>query len=561
VNVDEFLAQLTLEEKIGQLLMQYVYGCAADAPDPRNTQRYGVATPAEVVAKYRLGGVIYFNWANNIGRPGQIAEFSSGLQAGVPALADPGDDMPARIPLLIGTDAETGQANQIGPPATQFPGAMALAATQDPANTRTAYAITGTELRAMGINACFAPVADTNLNPANPVIGVRSFSSDPAVVCDHVTAAVDGLQSDAGISAASKHFPGHGDTTTDSHSGLPVITHVPLDWELLDAPPFRAAIAAGCDMIMTGHLSFPALDPTGAPATLSEQMLSGLLREKLGYDGVIITDSLRMRGIRQGCDDGEVAVRALSAGADLLLEPAEPDTAVEAIRAATESGRLALSQIDASVRRILTMKSDRVVFDTPSAGSAAVVDTVGSIDHHTWADRIAAATITVLTDDENLVPLWRRPTAVVGSNGDVVNALAKELADAGIQTRTETISPGQAGRYRASRAAQETGQTIVVLDDACRDPAGSDGQAGLLRAVQSATRRVMVIAVTSPYDAELASGPGSWLLTYSKAPIAIRALAHVLLGQQSATGRLPVSIRGGTSDQRQFDYGAGLRRR
>jgi beta-N-acetylhexosaminidase len=559
VNVDEFLAQLTLEEKIGQLLVQYVYGSAADAPDPRNTRRYGVATPAEVVAKYHLGGVIYFGWADNIGQPGQIAGLSSGLQAAVPALADPGSDMPGRIPLLIGTNQETGQVNPVGPPVTQFPGAMALGATQNPTDTRTAYAITGTELRAMGINACFAPVADTSLNPANSVIGVRAFSSDPAMVADHVTAAVEGLQSDAGISAASKHFPGHGDTSTDSHRALPVITHVSLDWELLDAPPFRAAIAAGCDMIMTGHLSFPALDPTGAPATLSQKILYGLLREKLGYDGVIITDSLRMQGIRHGRGDGEIAVGALSAGADLLLEPADADVAAEAIRAAIDSGRLASSQIDASVRRILAMKSSRLDFDATPAGSAAVIDTVGTVDHHTWADRITAATVTLLTDDENLVPLWRRSTAIVGSNPEVIDRLAKELADAGIQTRTETIPPGRAGRYRASRAAQETGQTVVVLDNACHDPAGSDG-AGLLSAIQSATRRVIVVAVGSPYDARLARGPGSWLLSYSKTPIGIRALARVLLGQRSATGRLPVSVRSPT-DRPQFDYGAGLGRR
>lgn len=559
MNVDEFLAQLTLDEKIGQLLVQYVYGATADAPDSRNTDRYGVATPGEVVAKYRLGGVIYFAWAGNTDAPLQIAELSTGLQNSVPPLAEQASEMPGRIPLLIGTDQETGRVSRIGPPATQFPGAMALGATQNPPDTRTAYAITGSELHAMGINACFAPVADVNINPANPIIGTRAFSSDPAVVSDHVGAAVAGLQADAGICAAAKHFPGHGDTSTDSHHSLPVITHVELDWELLDAPGFRSAIGAGTDMIMTGHLAFPSLDPTGEPATLSPLVLRDVLREKLGYDGVVITDSLEMQGVRERYDDGEIAVRALLAGADLLLQPADPDAAVTAIRSAVDSGRIPSGSIDASVRRILAMKRDRGFFDTAAMGPAAVVDTVGTTDHHAWADRITAGTITLLTDDDHLVPLRRQPTAVVGSCARTVERIAGELADSGFDIRTEIAAPGQAGRYRISRAAREAGQVVLVLDDAWHDPDGAEGQAGLVSALHSEAVRLVVAAVGNPYDARLATGPAGWVLSYSSTPESLDALSRVLSGQQRATGRLPIGIRDG-ADQTRFPYGAGVQR-
>lgn len=559
MNIDELLSQLTREEKIGQLLVQYVYGSSASTSDARNMQRYGVATPAEVVAKYRLGGVIYFAWAENTTTPAQIADLSQGLQAGVPRLREPSPEGPDRVPLLIGTDQETGRVTRIGPPATQFPGAMALGATQDPAQTRTTYAISGTELHAMGINACFAPVADVNTNPANPVIGVRAFGSDPAAVSDHVSAAVEGLQSDAAICAATKHFPGHGDTGTDSHSALPVITHVRLDWQLLDAPPFRAAIAAGTDMIMTGHLAFPTLDSSGDPATLSHPILTGLLREELGYDGVVITDSLQMAGVRQRYDDGEIAVRALAAGADLLLQPADPQAAVDALDAAVDSGRISEQRLDASVRRILAMKRDRGIFDTVPTGSAAVAGVVGAIDHHAWADRITDNTITLLTDDDRLIPIRRGMTAVVGSNQTVIDQLVKSLGDAGIEVRSEVAQPGQAGRYRITRAAQEATQTILVLDGAASDPAGDDGQAGWVSLLQTATERLIVAAVPDPYDARLATGRGSWLLSYSAVPIAVDALARVLLGQHRPTGRLPVEILDRVN-QPQFGYDSGIQR-
>ena len=297
-----------LEELVGQLVVPYVNGSTADETDEENRRRFGVATPAEAVRALHLGGVIYFAWSRNTRSPAQIAELSLGLQS-----AGGGS-------LMIGIDQEIGGVDRIGPALTPLPSQWALGGSGDPALTAEAYLITARELRALGITTDYAPVADVNVNPDNPVIGVRSFGADPAIVAEHTAVAVRVLQY-GGFSAVAKHFPGHGDTSVDSHLSLPVIAHSPAQWEHLDAPPFRAAIAAGVDGVMTGHLAFPELDPTGAPATLSAPLIA-LLRD-LGFEGVILSDSLRMEGVRV-TDDSEVAIRTLEAGADVILDPPGP---------------------------------------------------------------------------------------------------------------------------------------------------------------------------------------------------------------------------------------------
>lgn len=330
-----------LEELVGQLFVPYVNGSSADEPDEDNRRRFGVASPAEAVRELHLGGVIYFAWSRNTRSPAQIAELSAGLHsAGGGA-------------LMIGIDQEVGGVDRIGAALTPLPSQWALGGSGDPALTAEAYLITARELRALGITADYAPVADVNVNPDNPVIGRRAFGADPTVVAEHTAVAVRVLQY-GGISAVAKHFPGHGDTHVDSHLSLPVITHTPAQWEHLDAPPFRAAIEAGVDGVMTGHLAFPDLDPTGAPATLSAP-LTALLRD-LGFDGVIISDSLRMEGVRVA-DDSEVAIRTLEAGVDVILDPPWPERAIAAVVGAIRSGRLSEARIEESVRRVQAMNS------------------------------------------------------------------------------------------------------------------------------------------------------------------------------------------------------------
>ena len=333
---------LTLEQKVGQLVVAYVTGASADEADPHNVERFGVATPAAAVRDLHLGGVIYFAWSRNTQSPGQIGELSAGLQAA------------AEVPVMIGIDAEVGGVNRIGPAMTRLPDQWALGASGEPERTAAAYATTARELTAMGITVDFAPVADVNLDPANPVIGRRAFGADPDLVAAHVAAAVTALQAE-GVSAVAKHFPGHGDTAADSHVSLPVVTHDLATWAAVDAPPFRAATRAGADAIMTAHVAFPGLDRSGAPATLSRLIMGGLLRQEIGFAGVVVTDSLRMEGVRVAADE-EVAVRAVEAGADVILDPPWPARVVGALLAAVRSGRLEEHRVDDSVRRILAMK-------------------------------------------------------------------------------------------------------------------------------------------------------------------------------------------------------------
>ena len=546
-DVEQLMAGMDLQDKIGQLIMHLVYGSSADEPDDRNTELFGVPTAAEVVAKYRLGGVIYFAWAGNTADPQQIGRLSNGLQQAATSATG--------IGLLIGTDQETGRVARMGPPATQFPGAMALAAAQDLGAVRQAYAITGSELAAVGIRACFAPVADVNIDQANPVIGIRSFSSESDVVADCVGAAISGLQRDSGVAAAAKHFPGHGDTGTDSHHALPVVTHSAEDWETIDALPFAEAVRAGSDMIMTGHLAFPSIDPSGDPATLSHPILTGLLRERLGYSGVIITDSLRMQGVRELYGDGEVAVRAIEAGVDILLEPADPDAAVTALTEAVTSGRLGRQRIDDSVRRILTLKQRRELLRPQPTDPDRITALVGNPEHLQRASRITAATTTLVRDDELQIPLDRAPVGLLGADEAVLQQIEAGLRDAGLQVHSlfTGARPDRDTINRARALAHPLSQTVIVTSAGWQ----SRWQRTLIRAVRDVAPRVSLIGVTDPYDAGLVTAGGTILLSYSKTPQAIDAVIDVLLGRTRPSGRLPVSV-GENRDHPLFPFRAGI---
>ncbi|SDS91863.1 beta-N-acetylhexosaminidase [Friedmanniella luteola] len=544
--VQETLHQMSLEQKVGQLFVPYVTGATADTASPENLERFGVATPAEAVRELHLGGVIYFAWSDNTQDPEQIARLSNGLQEAALERGgrSTGKDRGPAIPLTIATDQETGLVARVGPPATQFPGAMALGAGRDLRATRDTYGITGTELRAVGINADYAPDADVNVNPANPIIGVRSFSSRPALVADHVTAAVRGLQFDGEVSAVAKHFPGHGDTGTDSHSELPVITHTRAQWEQVDAPPFKAAIAAGVDSIMTAHISFPVLEPNGDPSTLSRKVLTGLLREELGYQGVIATDSLRMAGVRAKYSDAEIAIRAVEAGADVLLDPQQPVVQYQAVLDAVRSGRLTEQRLDESVRRILAMKYRRGVVQDPLVEVQRVARTVGTAAHLARAQQITDGTPTLVTDDADLVPLPSGSTLVTGSSATGVPLLAGKLAARG--HRAEGFTTGSAPADATIAAAvtrAATHDTVVVMtSSATKDPA----QQELVAALQRTGKPVLVVAVGHPYDISVLPGVPSYLVTCSTTPVALESLARLLDGAITPQGTLPVDIPSAT---------------
>ncbi|MER5420633.1 beta-N-acetylhexosaminidase [Streptosporangium roseum] len=376
-KVEAVLARMSVEDKVGQLFMPVLYGSAADTVSGENQARFGVGTPAKAVARYRPGGVILFPWAGNVKNVRQVVALTNGLQKASP-----------EIPLLIGADQENGRVSRMAPLVTEMPGASVIGSTGDPSLARKAAKVTGTELRALGINLDFAPVADVNINPRNPVIGPRAYGSDPKKVAPMVAAAVQGFH-DAGIASTAKHFPGHGDTNVDSHSGLPVIQHSLSQWNKLDAPPFAAAIGKNIDAIMSAHVVMPKLDPSGDPATLSKPILTGLLREKLGFDGVVSTDALDMAGVRKKYGDGQVAVRAIQAGVDLLLMPPDFPKAYGAVLAAVKSGKISTARLDQSVRRLLKLKAARGLLDrAPVTDPAEAERVLRSAEHRKVAQLI-----------------------------------------------------------------------------------------------------------------------------------------------------------------------------
>ncbi|GAA3371766.1 glycoside hydrolase family 3 protein [Streptomyces sannanensis] len=555
--LQQLIDRMSLEEKVGQLFVMRVYGHSATAPDQAdidaNLGEIGVRTAAELIAKYHVGGIIYFAWAHNTRDPHQIADLSNGIQRA-------GLAQPTPVPLLISTDQEHGIVARVGKPATLMPGAMALGAGASRADAREAARIAGTELAAMGITQNYAPVADVNVNPANPVIGVRSFGADPQAVAALVAAQVQGYQL-AGVAATSKHFPGHGDTATDSHYGLPMITHTAEQWERLDAPPFRAAIDVGIESIMTAHIVVPALDPSEDPATLSRPILTGILRERLGYDGVVVTDSLGMAGVRQKYGDDRVPVLALKAGCDQLLNPPSLDIAWNAVLRAVRTGELSEARLDQSILRILRLKTKLGLFRDPYVSHGGVDRAVGKPSHLAAADKIAERTTTLLANDGGLLPLSASaqpellvvgadPASPSGTTGPPTTVLAGALGELGFRaTALSTgITPTRA-RIDAAVAAAAGKDAVIV---ATYNVSATSPQRTLVAELAATGVPVVTVAIRNPYDiawiwgsprTDSGGGRRAALATYSWTDVELRAAARVIAGKAAPRGALPVPVQ------------------
>ncbi|WP_329350802.1 glycoside hydrolase family 3 protein [Streptomyces sp. NBC_01261] len=542
------ISRMTLPEKVGQLFVMRVYGHSATAPDQAdidaNLSEIGVRTAAELIAEYHVGGVIYFTWAHNTRDPQQIADLSNGIQK-----ASLG--RPRGLPLLVATDQEHGIVCRIGAPATLFPGAMAIGAGGSRTDARALGRISGAELRAMGVNQDYSPDADVNVNPANPVIGVRSFGADPDAVAALVAAEVKGYRSSR-VAATAKHFPGHGDTAVDSHFGFPVITHSREVWEALDAVPFRAAVRAGIDSIMTAHIMVPALDDSGDPATLSHPIVTGILRGELGYDGVVITDSLAMEGVRQKYGDDRVPVLALKAGVDQLLNPPSLDVAWNAVLKAVQGGELTEARLDESILRVLRLKERLGLFEDAYVSRAGVDRTVGSAAHLSAADRIAERTTTLLVNSAGLLPLSRRthgrvlvvgadPASPTGTTGPPTGVLAAALGESGFTaTALSTGTAPSASTVAKAVAAAREADVVVV---ATYNVTAADAQKTLVEQLVATGTPVVAVAVRNPYDVAQLPSVTAYLAAYSWTDVELRAAARVIAGRVRPRGKLPVAVR------------------
>jgi beta-N-acetylhexosaminidase len=561
-NVLKILNKMTLEEKVAQLFVLQVYGTSADTTDPTavaaNQKLWGVDNPQQLIAKYHPGGIIYYAAdPPNLVSPQQVAHLSNGIQQAAMHTRVP-------IPVTITTDQEQGSiVTRVPAPFTQFPGAQALGAARSPKNAFTTSKITGQELKAIGITQDYAPDSDVNVNPANPVIGVRSPGSDPSLVAKIASAEVDGYQA-AGVIATAKHFPGHGDTDTDSHTGVPIINHTKEQWEKLDLPPFKADIAHGVDSIMTAHIIVPALDPSGDPATLSKPILTGILRDQLHYKGVIVTDALGMAGLRAKYGDDRIPVLAVKAGVDQLEKPPADATGKglyalqrDSLVNAVNSGEISESRIDESVYRILKQKLDHGLFRHPYVDESKVAKVVGTPAHLATEQKITDQTTTLVKNDA--LPLKKDVAKVFVTGYGVVTTqtLANDIAKRGPATTVYATgtTPSQATIDQSVAQAQASDVTVVTTNAAWN----STAQQNLVKALLATGKPVIVASVRDAYDIGYFPDAKNYLVTYGYTPASLEALTKVLFGEISPHGKLPVMVPvAGHPDQTLYPFGYGL---
>jgi len=531
---------MSLAERAGELFM---IGFPGTEPED---------VPESLIREEGVGGVILF--ARNLRSPDQVRRLIAHIQslgaAPSPRLAHP-DGPVAGLPLLIATDQEGGIVLRFT--ATPWPGAMALGAAADPDLTRRVSAGIARELRAMGINMNLAPVLDVNVNPANPVIGVRAFGSDPRLVAAHGAAYLTGHH-EAGVLTTAKHFPGHGDTAVDSHHALAVVPHETERLEAVELVPFRRAIAAGVDAIMTAHVFFPAVEAEpDTPATISPAVLTGLLRQKLGYDGLVITDCMEMKAIANGVGTVEGAVRAIAAGADLVLISHTADlqrAAIRAVREAIAEGRIPAERVEQALRRVRAARERvaRMAGDHPSPDVAVV----GCVEHQALAAEAAAAAVTAVGDLRDVLPpdpartlllaVEAAPVVVVEDRRDAASPVLAAAAEQALSLRAIGVSRDPGAQEISRLVAEAAGADVVLVATYLADR--FPGQAALVRALQAAGRIVVLIPQRGPYDLLAAPGVRGAVIMYEDRRPAAGAALRVLLGQAPARGKLPVDLPG-----------------
>ncbi|GAB2699467.1 beta-N-acetylhexosaminidase [Paenibacillus thermoaerophilus] len=523
---------MSLREKIGQL---FVCGFPGLAPDD------GIR---ELISDYGLGGVICFR--RNVSDPEQVRRLTEALQAEARSAGQP--------PLWIAIDQEGGMVARIDAGVTVMPGSMAIGACGDPDAAYRAALGSGRELRAMGINFNFAPCLDVNNNADNPVIGVRSFGESPEAVANLGMRQIRGYR-DAGVAAAAKHFPGHGDTATDSHHEVPVVPHARERLEQVELLPFRTAIAGGVDAIMTAHVVFPAYEPDGIPATVSPRVIDGLLRRTLGYDGVIITDCLEMNAISDTLGVAEGAVAALAAGVDLVLVSHRHDrqkAALEAVYEAVRSGRLDEARINASVDRILRLKAARRIGEGTAKSEAELRRRLLTGDTLATASGICARSVTLVHDKGGALPLsGKRKTLVIWPEVRAATeideiipqelTLGRALSDL-LPDVTELrigVEPMRQEMENAMAAAAQAEQIVMVTYNAHLVAAQRELAAKL---AELPGKSVTAVAARNPYDLLALPEVSAYLACYENRPLMMRAVADVLAGRRRPEGRLPVSL-------------------
>jgi beta-N-acetylhexosaminidase len=547
---------LPLDEKIGQLFIVPARGVymSNDSRDFQTLRRH--------VVDNGVGGIILFS-SNVYGAAvliGKLQEL-------------------AKVPLLVSADLEAGLGMRFED-VTYGPWAMAIAAAGDPALAERGALATAREARAIGIAQVFAPVADVNVNPDNPVINVRSFGEDPADVSRYVEATVKGLNA-GGVLATLKHFPGHGDTVADSHRSLASVPADKARLEAVELVPFRAGIKAGAESVMVAHVSIPALDDTPAPAlpnpprpvdaigenvevetkgtmpaSLSGPVVTGILRKELGFPGLVVTDAIRMGGITSHFTAGEAAVRAILAGADQILLSADTDSAIAAVREAVRSGRIPEKRIDESVTRILDCKKKLKLYDKriPFVGGLAkVVDTPPA---QALDAEIAQRSLTLVREQSDALP-FRKGTRLLSvvvadeaSRSGPGGALGAEVKARVPSATMVTLDPRSTPEETSAavEAAKDADAVLVSLFVRARSGLGTitvpeAGRTAIPRLLELG-KPVVVVSFGSPYLLRDFPEIKTYLCAWGGQDIAQVAAVQALFGESAIGGKLPITIPG-----------------
>ncbi|MCR8645973.1 glycoside hydrolase family 3 protein [Paenibacillus sp. N1-5-1-14] len=524
--------ELTLKEKIGQMLMTGFEGLEPDM------------NIYDLLQNHYIGGIVLFS--RNLDHPEQAFALTQRLQRIAKAATG--------IPLWIGTDQEGGMVVRLRQGIAQLPAAMAMGAARNPELLYEAARGTAEELKLLGINMNFAPVVDINVNPRNPIIDVRAFGDDTELVSDLGIAAMRGFR-DGGIVSAIKHFPGHGDTETDSHAELPVVRHSLERLHTVELVPFHRATSAGAEAIMTAHVGIPLL--TGGvpiPATLSRDILSGLLREELGFDGLIITDCMEMNAVTQGIGVGEAVVQAVLAGADLLLVSHTYESQLEAVASlerAVLEGRLTEARIDVSVTRLLRLKERRLGLLRAHSWE----ETWNLLEHPRTLRRIEQlreASITAISrepDDYRLSPevdtlvLWPQITAACKSEDEplydtTLGSSLRTFISAKLDEIVYGTNPSSEEIDALAAEAEGYGQIIAGIFHTASHP----GQTALVRRLLGGGGKVIPVSLRNPVDLAAFPEARSCLACYEHHPDTLLALSRVLMGIVEPTGTLPVTL-------------------
>ncbi len=536
--IDRTIAAMPLRAQVGQMVMIWVLGDYTSSSDS------SFVLAVNRIRQDHIGGVIM-----SLGSPIEVAEKINALQR------------QSTLPLLVGMDVEPGLGRLEGGvfspgsltagSATVLPTAMAMGATRKLEHAREAGRITGEESRAIGIHLAFAPTADVNNNPSNPVINVRSFGEDPLLVAAMTSAFVEGVQ-EAGVAATIKHFPGHGDTDTDSHLALPMIRATRARLDAMELVPFRAAIDAGVQAVMSAHIALPAVTRDSTPATLAPSVMTGLLRDTLGFKGLVVTDAMDMRGVGAGYGLGESAVLAVKAGADILLMPPDVPAAINAVVAAVERGEIPASRIEASVRRIFEMKLRTGAIQRPITPLDSLRDVVGRRTHRERAQAIAEDAVTLLRDTERQLPLaTAQPTLVLTYVPELDNQAGRvftaEMRSALLSSRAVRITPATP-RQRLDSLLRDGNERVVVATFV-RTIEG-EGRFAVAEHVAkwidsvATTRPVSVVAFSSPYVLREFPRVSGYVAAYGRGDAVERAAARAMTGRVPFRGITPTTLPG-----------------